>query len=267
MRLYDATVAQFKKDVAENTIADLLRTRFENYYRRFPGPSEYKSWQNSSNYLRNAFENSGLENNRLIIEYELPYSTRRLDVLVFGSDQGKTDSIVLIELKQWSNEHVFDCDVEGNVLVDYGLYKRERAHPSLQVQGYHFDLTDFMTAFSDTAPLALSSCAYCHNYSRNDARLALFSPQFETAVKAYPIFTKEDAKLLGDFLKARVFFSNGESARDRFIFSPIRPSKKLLEHTREMINRIRLAKYRVDGGAMGMRDVFSLVSLRPRLRA
>jgi len=84
MRLYEATVEQFKKDVSENKIADLIRAKFEQYYKRSAGAREYKSWQQSSNFLKNAFENAALYKNRLIIEYELPYSSRRLDVLYSG---------------------------------------------------------------------------------------------------------------------------------------------------------------------------------------
>ena len=39
----------------------------------------------------------------------MPYSTRRIEGLLFGNDQQKTDSVVLLELKQWSSESVEDC--------------------------------------------------------------------------------------------------------------------------------------------------------------
>lgn len=105
----------------------------ENYRRRV-NPSEHRAWQQSLNFPRNSFEFTQLAENQLIIEYELPYSTRRLDVLIFGRDVQRTDSVVLIELKQWSNESVEDCSSEGNVVVDYGRFRKEQAHPSLQVR-------------------------------------------------------------------------------------------------------------------------------------
>lgn len=237
MRIYESTVDQFRQDVSANRIADLIRTKYEEYYKRSVGASEYRSWQQSSNFLRNAFDNASLVKNRMIIEYELPYSTRRLDVLVFGADQNQAQGAVLLELKQWSNDHVHDCDSEGNVIVDYGTYKREQAHPSLQVQGYHFDLKDFLTVFSDEPHVDLHSCAYCHNYSRNHQSSVLYSQKFEEPIKAFPVFAKEDVLALGEFLKQYVSFSDGEDACRRFVLSPIRPSKKLLEHTREMINK------------------------------
>jgi hypothetical protein len=67
----------------------------------------------------------------MVIEYELPYSTRRIDVLLFGRGNKENDAVVLMELKQWSNENVEDCASEGNVVVNYGQFRREQAHPSL----------------------------------------------------------------------------------------------------------------------------------------
>ena len=84
MRLYEGTTKEFSGDVINNRIADILRNNFFGYYRRFPSESEYRSWHQSLNFLNNAFTYSDLANNKIIVEYELPYSTRRIDVLVFG---------------------------------------------------------------------------------------------------------------------------------------------------------------------------------------
>ena len=194
MRLYEGTISQFNQDVLENKVADRIGTSYEKYYRRRVGPSEYRAWQQSLNFLKNSFEYSSLTDNRIIVEYELPYSTRRIDVLLFGQDSKNNDSVVLMELKQWSNENVADCPSEGNIIVDYGQLK-EQAHPSLQVQGYHYDLKDFVTIFSEQPEISLDSCAYCHNYSRNDPNAVLFFPKFKKEVEEFPIFAKEDIQV------------------------------------------------------------------------
>jgi uncharacterized protein len=237
MRLYEGTIAEFSKGVIENAIADQIGASYERYYQRRVGSSEFRAWQQSLNYLRNSFDYSGLVENKLIIEFELPYSTRRIDVLLFGRDDHKCESVVLIELKQWSNDNVQDCPAEGNILVDYGRFKKEQAHPSLQVQGYHYDLKDFLTIFSEEPEISLNSCSYCHNYSRIGDNLVLFLPKFKTEVQEFPVFAKEDFKELGSFLRERLSEGNGLDVFGRFVMSPIRPSKKLLEHTTDMINK------------------------------
>lgn len=234
MRLYEGTIEQFDRDVTYNRIADLIQERYRQHYHKRPLSSEYRSWQQSLNILNNSFRYSDLKDNPIIVEYELPYSARRIDVLVFGKDVKDLDSVVLMELKQWSNEHVHDCENDGNVLVDING-KREMPHPCLQVEGYHFDLQDFLKVFRGHPPVKLSSCAYCHNYSKLKKN-TLFLPKFQRVIEKFPLFAKEDVEALGSYLRDRLRNGGGLEVFNRFITSPIRPSKKLLEHTGEMIS-------------------------------
>jgi len=235
MRLYEGSIKEFSSDVVHNRIADILKDNFLAYYKRSPSESEYRSWQQSLNFLNNAFTYSDLANNKVIVEYELPYSTRRIDLLIFGKNNKDKDTVVLMELKQWSNENVYDCENEGNIIIDF-LGKREVAHPCLQVEGYHFDLQDFLSVFNDDEPLHLDSCAYCHNYSKQKENILLL-PKFHKFTKIFPIFLKEDVRELGLYLKERLKNSDGLEVFNRFLTSPIRPSKRLLDHTSDMIHK------------------------------
>ena len=235
MRLYEGTIKEFTGDVIHNRIADMLRDNFLAYYRRMPSDSEYRSWQQSLNFLNNAFTYSELFGNKIIVEYELPYSTRRIDVLVFGKDNSNKDSVVLMELKQWSNEHVYDCENEGNIILDF-FGKREVAHPCLQVEGYHFDLQDFLLIFSNEDSIQLNSCTYCHNYSKQRENI-LSLPKFHRFTKTFPLFLKEDVRELGLYLQERLKNSDGLEVFNRFLNSPVRPSKRLLDHTGDMIHK------------------------------
>ena len=235
MRLYEGTITKFNEDVIQNRIGDLIFSKYLEYYGKEAGPSERKSWGNSLNFVKNALDYSELKDNKIIIEYELPYSTRRIDVLLFGRDTGNSDNVVLIELKQWSNDNVEDCETEGNVIVDFGRFKKEHVHPSLQVEAYHYDLKDFMTVFEESPKIDLSSCAYCHNYSKNGDNV-LFFPKFDRLISRYPLFSKEDVQSLGNYLTSRLKNGAGLEVFNRFITSQIKPSKKLLEHVGDMIN-------------------------------
>ena len=237
MRLYEGTVADFNADVIRSTLADKLADKFQTYYQKAVAESEYRAWQQSSQYLNNSFEAATLRDNQLIIEYELPYSTRRIDVLLFGTNTAQHDSIVLLELKQWSNDNVSDASADGNINVDYGRFVKEVAHPSLQVEGYHFDLQDFLEIFEDQNPPILSSAAYCHNYARLKEPRVLFAPKFSSTLEKFPIFAKEDTIALGNYLRDKLANGSGLEVFGRFITSPVRPSKKLLDHTSEMVNK------------------------------
>ncbi len=102
MRLYDGTLDDFREDVLNNRIADELEQRFEAYYKQKPSSSEYRSWENSLRALKDAFEYDGLRevrDNRIILEYRIPTTDRRIDALVFGKGEG-FQGLVLVELKQ-----------------------------------------------------------------------------------------------------------------------------------------------------------------------
>jgi len=65
----------------------------------------------------------------------------------------------------------------------------------------------------------------------------LYLPKFEESVKKYPVFSKEEAIQLGKYLKEKLAVEDGLEVFGKFTHSILRPSKKLLEHTREMINK------------------------------
>ena len=167
MILYDADIKHFNEDVMQNRIADRAAEKFQAYYKRQPGKSEYRSWAISLAILNNSFIYADLKDNHIVVEYELPFASQRIDVLLFGHDSGGKENIVIMELKQWSNDNVKDAVSEGNIIVNYGRFDKEQPHPALQVQGYYFGLKDFIKIFDETNAPELSATVYAHNYSKN----------------------------------------------------------------------------------------------------
>ena len=235
MILYEGTIETFNDDVMQNCVADRAAEKYSSHYNRRPAPSEYRSWQNSLPILNQAFRYADLKDNKILLEYELPYSSQRIDVLLFGKSADDTENIVILELKQWSNDGIKESDSEGNVLVKYASWK-EQPHPSLQVEGYYFHLKDFKKIFEEKNAPILSGSTYAHNYSKQDNPV-LFSDKFSEPVKKFPLFGKEDAIVLARYLKDKLQGGGGLLLFERFTGSPIRPSNRLLEHTSEMINK------------------------------
>ena len=143
MIIYQGSSEEFNQDVIQNQIADKIAKNFEEAFHRI-NESEYRSWATSLAILNNSFIYAGLKDNYLLVEYQLPYSSKRIDVLVFGKNSSGEENVVILELKQWSNKEVKLSDAEGNIIVDYGRFIKEQPHPSLQVQGYYFYLKDFI---------------------------------------------------------------------------------------------------------------------------
>jgi ribulose-phosphate 3-epimerase len=103
----------------------------------------------------------------------------------------------------------------------------------VQVGQYAQYLTDYHTAFSEE-DVGLAACAYLHNL-QYDAADELFSAKHRVALDAYPLFTGDLMEGLAGFLRQRLSAGEGDLVLQRVLRSPVRPSRKLLSHTAEMI--------------------------------
>ncbi|MCX6775689.1 MAG: DUF2075 domain-containing protein [Candidatus Micrarchaeota archaeon] len=232
MKLYEGDLEQFREDVLNNRIADIMRNK-ANEYKVNVSRSEYRSWQISPRVFKDAV--SQLHNNKIILEYRFPNYGGRIDVILFGKHNG-SDQVVITELKQWSNDSVSDCEDEGSVIAEINGHMVKMAHPSSQVEGYYLSLIDNLQVFDEKPEIKLHASAYCHNYSRENDKV-LYQDKFKEITDKYPLFTKEDNAKLGEYLRDRLVDDNGIEVFNRFVNSPVRPSKGLIQHVGDMINK------------------------------
>ena len=57
--------------------------------------------------ISQVFQYANLLDHGVMLEYQLPLSSKRLDCIICGKDSAETDNAVIIELKQWE-KCVFD---------------------------------------------------------------------------------------------------------------------------------------------------------------
>src|SRR5438046_9303942 len=101
MRLYSGMSGDFIQETARNQIAERLRDAFFAYYRYKPSPAEVNSWRNSLRAMKDVLDLSALHDHGILLEYQLPLSSKRLDCIVCGRDANEGDPAVIVELKQW----------------------------------------------------------------------------------------------------------------------------------------------------------------------
>src|SRR5262249_30999625 len=149
----------------------------------------------------------------VLLEYQLPLSSKRLDCMVCGKDTGHRQNAVIVELKQW--ERCNHAEAEKVVSSWVGGREREILHPSVQVGQYVQYLQDTHTAFYDGAePVQLSGCSYLHNYaSASDDPLR--APKFNDALLAYPLFDADATPNLSGYLADRLAGGDGRPVLDR----------------------------------------------------
>jgi|APSaa5957512535_1039671.scaffolds.fasta_scaffold11606_7 uncharacterized protein len=233
MKLYSASTTQFIEDSYTNQIAEKLRISFFEQFRFKPSDSEVRSWQNSLRAVSQVIERAELDDNGIILEYQLPLTSKRLDVLLTGKNSNGTENAVIIELKQW--EKCSPSNSPNEVVTFIGGAQREVLHPSVQVGQYHLYLADTHTAFyeSDT-PITLSSCSYLHNYHTNSSD-EIFNIKFDKWLTEYPLFTADNVPNLTSYLTEYLSYGNGMDILKKVEESVFRPSKKLMEHVGNVI--------------------------------
>jgi DUF2075 family protein len=232
MRLFAGTSQQFIQDTIQNQIAEKLKLAFFNYFRYNPSPSEMNSWRNSLRAISQVFQYANLVDHGIILEYQLPLTSKRLDCLICGRDTTAKDNAVIIELKQW--DKCEEANGENEVLTWVGG-KREMLHPSVQVGRYKMYLADTHTAFYDNEnPVILNACTYLHNYNYYSDDV-LFSEKFKVALENYPLFTADDVDKLKNYLTVKLKKGDGIDVLRRIEESKYRPSKKLMDHVGNVI--------------------------------
>lgn len=229
--IYDGSQEQFFQDVRLNKLADKMKECFEENSGYRVTHSEFNSWLTSGEKIKNLVESAELKNIHISFEYQVPYTQKRIDCLLFGKNTSDKGVVVHIEMKQW--QKVEPLDIEGNFVETYtGGGNRKVAHPSQQVEGYHNYLVGFVEVFEEE--LDLVGCSYCPNYRKHIGE-GLFSPNYISILEKYPIYTHDDVQKLADRLKELLSKGDGFSIFNKFMQSPVRPSKKLLESASHII--------------------------------
>jgi uncharacterized protein len=177
MRVYRSMLKEFQQKLVTNELFDDLASNYPNVVGRSVSAIEAHSWRASLPRLEGILRLAALpEDSWITVEERVPYFAKRIDVALFGHDGNGRPNIVIVELKAWTVVSALDNEnvrthIAGNLVSE--------PHPSLQVHGYHEHLKDFCRAFQSDAPIRLSSCAYCHNYSGLSPDHGLFHPQFD----------------------------------------------------------------------------------------
>lgn len=221
--LMRTTAERVRQTAPESLVEQLLEQMLYRTGRR-AAPNEQHSWKRSLPILAAELADAGLGDVEMLVEYHLPLTSQRADVVLAGTHPKTGEvSYVIVELKQWSAAYAFEGDPD---LVEVpGMPGGPRQHPVKQVRGYCEYLLDFARVVADR-PDSLAGMAYLHNAS---------DPALVKELRAVPVsttgrlFTAADKAAMHDFLRSRLAPSPGREAADLLINSAVAPSKQLLK--------------------------------------
>jgi hypothetical protein len=207
----------------ESRLAALFTDRIRWRFKVSVSPGEAKSWEESLPILRRDLIDVGLGQVEMLIEYGLPYSSKRIDVVLAGEHpRTGRSSYVVVELKQWSSAQLYEDDPKLVHIPAYGSGATV-AHPLLQVDGYRQHLVDFTSILAQD-PGSIEAVAYLHNATDLDvAPLLELPPPAQTR-----LITGQGRGALMEYLASRFAPTSGAAAADALIQSPVGPTKPLL---------------------------------------
>ncbi|SFT67023.1 hypothetical protein SAMN05660657_02304 [Geodermatophilus amargosae] len=191
-------------------------------YNRTASEAERRSWDASLAALAADLQQAQLDGVEVLVEYQLPLSSKRVDVVLVGEHpQRGGPSYVVVELKQWTQATLFEDEPELVIQPTYG--PRPVLHPVAQVRGYVEYMLDFLGALHGTSDV-LTGAAYLHNATDDRVGALRNYPQDELG----RFFTAQDRGDFLRYLRSRLSPVNASIHADRLLRSSVAPSRQLL---------------------------------------
>jgi DUF2075 family protein len=223
MLAYLGTKADFLRDapVIEDKVRDAVKSKLNFSV----GESEYQSWRNSlGNAMSHVMLSSDIPNDAgIAIEYRLNGRRFRLDFVISGEDSKGKESLVIIELKQWTEIELSDLDEHVRTPLGGGI--RDVTHPSYQVWSYKSHLEMFNEYVYENA-LVVEACAYLHNCRES---VVINDSRYENALRLAPVFLHGEHEKLQELISSKIQRGSGVSLLERIDAAVIRPSKQLAD--------------------------------------
>jgi hypothetical protein len=213
----------------EAALAEVIAEHVRATTGRRSSPSEVRSWQRSLPVLAHDLADAGLHRVEMLVEYKLPLTSSRADVVLAGvHPRTGEDSYVVVELKQWSRAEPSEAG-EHLVIVD-GMPGGEQLNPAEQVCRYCEYMGDFLGVLNGK-PNALHGAAYLHNAM--DLDIDGLSDQVRD--ERSRLFTKQRRGEFIRYLSERLSDKPGADAADRLLRSTVAPSKQLMTYASKEI--------------------------------
>ena len=231
MYLYSANGSLFIEDVLLNRVAEKLKISFSDQLNRRVSPGELNAWRNSLQSFAHVLSHYKLTDVGVVLEMQLPLTSKRLDCLLTGVDKVGQPTAVIVELKQWADAEV--SSIQDCVVAFVGQAPRDMLHPSQQALQYKQYLEDSSTAFSD-GPARLEACSYLSNHQHSEES-PLVASKFKDLLKQVPLFAGDQTHQFGQFLRQHLASGDGLETLKLVLASKYKPSKKLLDHVSQVI--------------------------------
>ncbi|MCL4852880.1 MAG: DUF2075 domain-containing protein [Bryobacteraceae bacterium] len=226
MIIYHATKAGFLDDVFKRDIEAVILGSYAEATGRRVAPAQLRAWKESLFAMAQVLNDESIPDDcGLAVEYTIPQTAKRIDLLLSGLDESGQANILIVELKQW--EYAEPTGSDGIVKTYMGGAEVETSHPSYQAWSYAELLRNFNEAVY-TQDLPLQPCAYLHNFKE---RSTLEGPAYAEYVDNAPFFIsgQGERERLRNYIARHVHRGDRGNLIVEIDNGRIRPSKRLVD--------------------------------------
>ena len=226
MIIYSSTKAGFLDDAFGHDIEAVVLGAYQDRTGRRVAASEVRSWKESLLAMAKVLRHDSIPDDcGIAIEYVIPQTAKRIDLLMSGLDEQAHSTLIIIELKQW--ETAARTDRDGLVRTRFAHGDADTSHPSYQAWSYAELLRNFNEEVY-TREIPLQPCAYLHNFVDG---AVLNDPVYLPYVEKAPVFLSGQ----GERERLRAFIAKHVRRGDcgqlivQIEHGRIRPSRRLID--------------------------------------
>lgn len=221
----------FIKYVDDKTISNKVYDAYKDTFNKKTKLSQIKAWANSLPFLKDLLEVIP-ENAGITIEYGIPLTSKRIDVVISGYNIEHKPTLIILELKQWEYAKLVK-NQDACVKTLIGKNEKNVLHPAYQVLTYKELLMNYNVVIEKNN-INIIPLVYLHNY---DLKLDddLFDKKYSPYYKKVYMFGKDDVSELKYILENNICFGDDLKVINMVDNSEIKPTKKLTNVIHNMI--------------------------------
>lgn len=226
MIIYQSTKGGFLNDTFGYDIESVVLDAYLARTGHRVAKAELRAWKESLLAMAKVLRHESIPDDcGVAVEYVIPQTAKRIDLLISGIDEQCRSKLIIIELKQWQSATRTHKD--GVIRTRFAGGESDTNHPSYQAWSYAELLRNFNEEVH-SREVPLQPCAYLHNFADGTV---LRDPVYEQYVAKAPIFLSGQAER--ERLRAFIAQHIRHGDRGKLIVEiengRIRPSRRLID--------------------------------------
>lgn len=225
MIIYEATKSEFRDHILNAVIEERILSSLKAKLNRSVAFNEIRSWTNSLIHMDNVLSDNEIPDDLgVAIEYKIPNTSKRVDLILSGYSDTNKPTALIIELKQWERASKV-ANKDGIVETTLNQSQRETTHPSYQAWSY----ATLVKEYNDNVRkinIDVIPSAFLHNYTKQNPE-DLLDDSYSKYTHSAPLFFKQDKPNLRDFIKKYIKSGDNKKILYQIEHGLIKPSKSL----------------------------------------